>query len=104
VDGTTANSTVTISPTTDTVAIARATYTTKTKAWVVAGTSTILAGQTITVHLGLVNGPVVGTALVDPTGAFQVKSSTAPVATIGAQVTAESALGGTSPSLAVKIQ
>jgi hypothetical protein len=57
----------------------------------------------VTVHLGLITGPVVGTAIVDPTGAFQVRGTTPPAAA-GAQVVAESQLGGVSASFPVKIQ
>ena len=104
VDGSVANSTVTVSPVSDTVAVTRAVYTVSKKEWVVAGTSSVPAGQTVTVHLGLVTGPVVGTAVVDGAGAFQIKSTTGAAAVVGSQVTAESQLGGESPAFAVKVQ
>ena len=75
VDGSVANSTVTVSPSSDSVVVTRAVYTVTKGTWVVAGTSSILAGQTVTAHLGLVTGPVIGTAIVDAAGAFQVKAS-----------------------------
>jgi hypothetical protein len=103
VNGTTANSTVTISPSSDAVVITRAVYTTNKATWLVAGTASILSGQTVTVHLGLITGPVIGTAIVDPTGAFQVRGTT-PAAIAGSQVTAESGLGGVSASFPVKVQ
>jgi hypothetical protein len=103
VDGSVANSRVTISPSSDTVVITRAVYTVSKATWLVAGTSSTRAGQIVTVHLGLITGPVVGTAIVDPTGAFQVRGTTPP-ALAGSQVTAESQLGGVSVSFPVKVQ
>jgi hypothetical protein len=102
-DGTVANSLVTISPSTDTVVITRAVYTVSKKTWLVAGTTSIPAGQIVTAHLGLITGPVVGTAVVDATGGFQVRGTT-PAALAPAQVTAESQLGGVSASFPVKVQ
>jgi hypothetical protein len=103
VDGTTASSLVTISPSSDGVLITRAVYTVSKKSWVIAGTTSIPAGQLVTVHLGLVTGPSIAVpAIVDPTGAFQVKGN-GPAAINGSQVTAESQLGGISPSFAVKL-
>jgi hypothetical protein len=104
VDGSVANSTVTVSPASDTVAVTRAVYTVSKKEWVVAGTSSVPAGQTVTVHLGLVTGPVVGTAVVDGAGAWQFKTATGAAAVVGSQVMAESQLGGESPAFAVKVQ
>lgn len=104
VDGTVANSQVTVSPSSDNVVVTRAVYTVSKKEWVVAGTSSIPAGQTVTVHLGLVTGPVIGTAIVDGAGAFQIKTTTGTAAVVGSQVTAESQLGGVSVSFAVKVQ
>jgi hypothetical protein len=103
VDGSVANSVVTVSPSSDTVTVTRAIYTVSKATWLVAGTSSIPAGQTVTVHFGLVTGPVIGAAIVDPTGAFQVRGTT-PVALAPAQVTAESQLGGVSVSFPVKVQ
>jgi len=103
VDGSVANSTVTVSPSSDSVLVSRAVYTVSKGTWVVAGTSSNLAGGfTVTAHLGLVNGPVIGTAVVGAGGAWQVKASGTP-AVLGSQVTVESQLGGTSPSFAVKL-
>lgn len=103
VDLSVSNATVTISPSTDTVAVTRAIYTVSKLTWLVAGTSSIIAGQTVTVHYGLLSGPVIGTAVVDPTGAFQVRGTT-PVAATVSQVTTESGLGGVSASFPVKVQ
>jgi hypothetical protein len=49
--------------------------------WVVSGTSTVLISNNVKVHSGGINGPVIGTALVDPTGAWKidVRNSTVPV-------------------------
>jgi hypothetical protein len=103
IDTSVANSLVTISPSADAVAVTRAIYTVSKLTWLVAGTSSVLAGQTVTVHYGLISGPVIGTAVVDPTGAFQVRGTT-PVAATVSQVTAESGLGGVSASFPVKVQ
>jgi len=103
VDGTVANSLVAISPSSDTVVITRSVYTVSKRTWLVAGTSSLLAGQTVTVHYGLITGQVIGTAIVDGAGAFQVRGTT-PAALAPAQVTAESQLGGVSASFPVKIQ
>jgi hypothetical protein len=103
IDGTVANSLVTITPSKDTLVTTRAVYTVSKTTWLVAGTSSILAGQIVTVHLGLVTGPVIGTAIVDPTGAFQVRGTTPP-AVLGSQVTAESQLGGIAVAFPVKVQ
>jgi hypothetical protein len=102
-DGTVANSLVTISPSSDTVVITRAVYTVSKRTWLVAGISSIPAGQIVTVHYGLITGPVIGSAVVDPTGGFQVRGTT-PVALAPAQVTAQSQLGGVSASFPVKVQ
>jgi hypothetical protein len=103
VDLSVSNATVTISPSADTVEVTRAVYTVSKKTWLAAGTSLTLAGQTVTLHLGLVTGPVIGTAVLDPAGSFQVRGTT-PAAVNGSQVTAESQLGGVSVSFPVKIQ
>jgi hypothetical protein len=103
VDGTVSNSAVTISPSADTVVITRAVYVVSKRTWLVAGTSSVPAGQTVTVHYGLVTGPVVGTAIVDPTGAFAVRGTT-PVALANSQVMAESQLGGLANAFPVKVQ
>jgi hypothetical protein len=103
IDGSFANSTVTISPTSDTVVVTRSIYTVAKGTWLSAGTSSVIAGQIVTLHLGLVTGPVIGSAVVDPTGAFQVRGTT-PAAVVGSQVTAESQLGGVSVSFPVKVQ
>jgi hypothetical protein len=103
VDGSVANSLVTISPSSDTVVPTRAVYTVSKATWLVAGTSSALAGQIVTVHLGLITGPLIGTAIVDPAGAFQVRGTTPP-GVLGSQVTAESQLGGVSASFPVKVQ
>ena len=102
VDGSVSNSLVTVSPSADAVAILRGQYTVSKNSWVIAGTSSVLAGQTVTAHLGLLSGPVIGTAIVDPTGAFSGKATGTP-AVIGNAVTVESTLGGTAAPFVVKI-
>ena len=79
---------MTISPSSDTPVITRAVYTVSKGTCVIAGTDNILAGQTVTAHLGLVTGPVIGTAVVDAAGAFQVKAF-GNAAVLGSQVTVD---------------
>jgi hypothetical protein len=102
-DGTVSTSPVTISPSVDSVVITRAVYTVSKRTWLVAGTSSIPAGQIVTVHYGLITGQVIGTAIVDATGSFQVRGTT-PVALAPAQVMAESQLGGVANAFPVKRQ
>jgi len=103
VDGSVSNSRVTVSPSADSVLITRAEYTVSKGTWVIAGTDTVLAGQTVTAHLGSLAGPVIGTAIVDPTGAFSVKGSGNPgVAT--STVTVESGLGGTTAPFLIRLK
>ena len=47
-----------IAPSSDSVTISKGLYTKSKKEWRIDGTSTVLAGQTVTVHLGGLNGPV----------------------------------------------
>jgi hypothetical protein len=86
------------------VTITAARYTASKKEWRVDGTSSLLAGQTITVHLGALSGPVIGTAIVDATGSFSSRGTSTTVGATGQTVSVESQLGGTSTGFPVKAQ
>jgi hypothetical protein len=102
--GTSPASTVTVTPKADTVAITAARYTVSKKEWRIDGTSSILAGQTVTAHLGPLSGPVLGTAVVDATGAYSVRSTTSTsVGAAGQTVSVESPIGGTAAGFAVRL-
>jgi hypothetical protein len=104
VDGSVASSTVTVSPSSDTVITTRAEYVVSKGTWVIAGTSSnLIGGFTVTAHLGLLNGPVIGTGIVAAGGGFQLKPSGTP-AVLGSQVTVESQLGGVSASFPVALK
>ena len=94
-----------ITPSNDTVTIAKALYTASKKEWRIDGTSSVLGGQFVTVHLGALTGAVIGTpALVDATGAWVVRVTSTVVGTTGQTVSAESQLGGTVAGVAVRVQ
>ncbi len=95
---------VTITPTTDSVAITVAQYTRNRSLWRVDGTSTILAGQAVVVHLGPLTGPVLGTTAVDAVGAFSMRGTPGIVGRSGQTVSIESALGGTAAGFPVRIR
>jgi hypothetical protein len=104
-DGSSSQAQVTVAPSADAVAISKALYTASKKEWRVDGTTNKPAGQTVTVHLGAVAGPVIGTAVVDVAGAFSVRNTTSGVVgTNGQTVSAESQLGGTTAGFVVKVQ
>lgn len=69
-NGSSSDARVTVTPAADVLAITAARYTTSKREWHIDGTSSLLAGQTVTVQLGGLNGQTLGTAVVDPTGAF----------------------------------
>ncbi len=102
-NGTASESTVTVTPKADTVAITSARYTGSKREWRVDGTTSIPAGQRITVHRGSLTGPVLGSAVVDLAGAFSVRV-TAAAPTAGTTVSIESALGGTAAGFPVQIR
>jgi hypothetical protein len=102
--GTSTPSTVTITPKADAVVISAARYTASKREWRIDGTSSILAGQTVTAHLGPLSGPVLGTGVVDATGAFSVRSTTSTsVGAAGQTVSVESPMGGTAAGFAVRV-
>jgi hypothetical protein len=103
-DGSSSDAQVTVTPSADTVNIAKGQYTTSKKEWRVDGTSSVLAGETVTVHLGGLNGPVIGSAVVDNTGAWSVRATPNIVGTNGQTVSAESQLGGTRTGFAIRVQ
>ena len=104
-DGSSSQAQVTVTPTPDAVAISKALYTASKKEWRVDGTTNKAAGQTVTVHLGGLNGPVIGTAVVDVAGAFAVRTTTAGVVGANGQtVSAESQLGGATVGFVIKVQ
>ncbi|MDQ1626393.1 MAG: hypothetical protein QOI54_137 [Actinomycetota bacterium] len=94
---------VKITPKADVVAVSAARYTASKKEWRVDGTSSILAGQRVTAHVGGLAGPVVGSAIVDVTGAFSIRSTPGFAAANGQTVSVESALGGTATGAAVRV-
>jgi PKD repeat protein len=104
-NGTASNDSISVTPSADTVVIAKANYTTSNKSWRVDGTSSIIgAGQIVTAHLGPLSGPVIGTSIVDVTGAFSVRTTPALVGTAGQSVSVESQLGGTSQGFVIRVQ
>jgi hypothetical protein len=99
VDGiTTAFDDVVVSPTFESVSGVTAGFRTVSREWRVTGTSTIHAGQRVTVVLGpLATGRTIGTAAVDNVGAFSIRAGALPdptaPATAATQVTLVSQTG-----------
>jgi hypothetical protein len=101
--GTSSSAQVTVAPAADTLAISKALYTASKKEWRIDGTSSVLGGQFVTVHIGALGGSVIGTpALVDATGAWSVRVTSTVVGTAGQTVSAESQLGGTVAGVAIQ--
>ncbi len=100
VDGsTTSTDTVVVSPLAESITGVTARYRTGRGGWRVTGTTSILAGQRVTVVLGpLVTGRTIGTATVDPAGAFSVRAGASPDPRVptpdASQVTVVSQTGG----------
>jgi hypothetical protein len=94
-DGSTSLDEVQVTPSADTVTVASSRYRADKGEWRVDGTSSVLAGQRITIHLGGLDGVVLGTAVVDATGAYSLRTTSATAGTANQVVTVESALGGT---------
>jgi hypothetical protein len=104
-DGSSSDDLVSVAPSADSVTIAKGQFTRSKNEWRVDGTSTVLAGQTVTVHLGGLNGPVIGSAPVDATGAWSVRTTTSGITGVNGQtVSAESQLGGTRTGFAIRVQ
>ncbi|HEX5495967.1 MAG TPA: hypothetical protein VFX70_15470 [Mycobacteriales bacterium] len=86
---------VSITSTSDVLAITRAEYRPDKAEWRIEGTSSITNNNTVTVHLGSTTaGQIIGTGLVDVTGAWTVRVRNSPVLPIGTTVTIESSRGG----------
>jgi hypothetical protein len=97
--GPTAFDDVVITPTPESFTAVTARYRTGRNEWRVTGTSSILAGQRVTVVMGpFATGRTIGTATVDAVGAFSVRAGALPDPTVGTpdqtQVTVISATGG----------
>jgi hypothetical protein len=103
-DGSTSTDDVTITPTADTITIAKALYTASKREWRIDGTSSVLGGQFVTAHVGGLNGPVIGTALVDATGAYSIRTTPGFAGTTGQTVSVESQLGGQSLGFTIRVQ
>jgi hypothetical protein len=99
-NGSTSTDQVTVTPSDDAVVITSARY--RKGEMRVDGTSSVHAGQTVTVHRGPLTGAVVGTSVVSATGTFSVRT-TSGIFVNGDVVTAESQLGGTTVSFPVRI-
>ncbi len=96
---------VIVTPTKDGVDILVAEYRRNKSEWRITGTSSILAGQTVVAHLGPLSGPVLGTGVIDPAGAFVVRTTTSGiVGGNGQTVSVESPLGGTATGFPVRIR
>ena len=95
--GTVKTDTVVISPQAETFSAVVARYRTTRGEWRVTGTSSILAGQRVTIVLGPnAQGKTIGSATVDAAGAFSVRAGAVPDPRSPAQtvVTVISATGG----------
>ncbi len=103
-DGSTSRAKVTVTPKADDVAITTARYSVSKREWRVDGTSSLPAGQKMTIHLGGLNGPALGTTTVDATGGFSLRGSSTLVGRAGQTVSVESVLGGTAAGFAVRVQ
>lgn len=89
--GGTATDDVPVASITDTLAVSRARLTTRQNEWTVVGTATVLAQNTVTIHLGpTLGGEVLGTATVDNLGDWSFRG-TGPQATT---ISIESSRGG----------
>ncbi len=103
-DGSVSGATVTVTPKADEVAITTARYSVSKREWRVDGTSSVPAGQKVTIHLGGLDGPALGATTVDATGGFSIRGSSALVGRAGQTVSVESVLGGTAAGFAVRVQ
>jgi hypothetical protein len=103
-DGSSSQAQVTVTPSHDTVTITKGQYTASNKQWRIDGSSSVLAGETVTAHLGGLDGPVLGSALIEADGTFSVRTTTTGiVGKAGQTVSLESQLGGTAAGFVIKI-
>ncbi len=102
-DGSASDATVKITPTSDVLVVSLARYVPTKGTWRIDGSSSILAGQRVTGHLGGLDGPVLGSALVDPLGVIAIRSTPGIAAVAGQTVSVESQLGGTLLGTPVRI-
>jgi hypothetical protein len=100
--GGTGSDTITVNPRPETFSGITARYRTRGE-WRVDGNSSILAGQRVTVVVGsTLTGPVVGTATVDPTGAFAIKVATPDPGTVRT-ISIVSATGGVQQGITLQV-
>jgi hypothetical protein len=97
--GGTAAKDVTVAPANDTLAVTSTRFRTGSRELRIAGTST-QTGRVITLHLGAMTGPVLGTATVDNLGAWELRQKPASVASV-TSVSIESRGGGVLDNVAV---
>jgi hypothetical protein len=103
-DGSSSQAQVTVAPSSDTVALAKGQYTASKKEWRIDGSSNVLAGETVTVHLGGLDGPVLGTTIIEADGTFSVRTTTTGiVGKAGQTVSVESQLGGSAAGFVIKL-
>jgi hypothetical protein len=103
-NGSSSQSQVTVTPTADTVAIAKGQYTVSNKQWRIDGSSNVLAGETVTAHLGGLDGPVLGSTIIEADGTFSIRTTTTGiVGKAGQTISIESQLGGTAAGFAIKL-
>jgi hypothetical protein len=103
-DGSSSQAQVTVTPSHDTVAITKGQYTVSNKQWRIDGSSSVLAGETVTAHLGGLDGPVLGSTLIEADGTFSVRTTTTGiVGKAGQTVSLESQLGGTTAGFVIKL-
>lgn len=79
----------------DVISVARAEFRTGNAEWRIDGTSSIIDNNAVTVYVGSgTSGQVIGTALVDTTGAWSVRVRNSPVSPVGGVVTIQTTRGG----------
>jgi PKD repeat protein len=103
-DGSSSQAQVTVTPSHDNVTITKGQYTVSNKQWRIDGTSDALTGEIVTVHLGGLDGPSLGTAVVAVDGTFDLRTTTTGiVGKAGQTVSVESQLGGTAAGFVIKL-
>jgi hypothetical protein len=103
-NGSSSQAQVTVTPSHDTVAITKGQYTVSNKQWRIDGSSSVLAGETVTAHLGGLDGPVLGSTIIEADGTFSIRTTTTGIAgKAGQTVSLESQLGGTAAGFTIKL-